>query len=74
MVLEVHQPFLFLKRARLRKNGILLKPEKHGNYCLIIPDDMISLLKLTHGQKLYYIISRDKNFVGYVYKYNIHLA
>ncbi len=73
MVLEVHHPFLFLKRRKLRKNGILLKQEKRGNYCLIIPDDMIGLLKLTQGQKFYYILS-DEHFIGYIYNYDIHLA
>ena len=74
MILEVNQPFLFLRRSKLRKNGILLKPEKIGKYSLIIPDDMIDLLKLTQGEKLYYIISNDKNFIGYIYKYKIHLV
>ena len=73
MILEVYQPFLFLKRNRLRKNGILLKKEKFANYSIIIPDDMVSFLKLTQGQKLYYIISHDK-FIGYIYHYKLHLA
>lgn len=73
MILEVHHPFLFLKRKKLRQNGILLKKGKKGNYTLIIPDDLIGFLKLTQGQRLYYLISNG-NFIGYIYNYDIHLA
>ena len=71
MILEVYHPFLFRKKNKLRKLGILLKKEKKlGVYSLIIPDEMLDLLKYTNGQKVYYI-SYNNCPIGCIYKHRI---
>ena len=72
MVLEVYHPFLYLKKGELRNFGILLKNEKEiGRYSLIIPDEMLDLIKYSNGQKVYYI-SHNRHPIGCIYNYRIY--
>ena len=72
MLLEVYHPFLSLRKGELRKMGIILKKErKIGTYTLIIPDEMLYLIKYSNGQKVYYV-SHNKLPIGCIFKYRMY--